>query len=123
VSLGHQAFVRIGAFTAAYIVGPKIGAGFVVGFIGAGAMGAFLAFALGLVSLRVKGLYFALVTLAFGLMAESTIFNWRAFTGGGASTPDPRPVGFVSNKSYAYLCLIFLAFFLYVDWRMSKSKP
>src|SRR5947208_693728 len=120
ISLGHQAFVGIGAFAAAYVVGPHIGAGFVVGFVAAGALGAFLAFALGLVSLRVKGLYFALVTLAFGLMAETTIFNWRAFTGGGAGAPDPRPAGFASDQSYAYLCLLFLAFFLYIDWRMSK---
>src|SRR5438876_2083358 len=74
ISLGHQAFVGIGAFAAAYVVGPHIGAGFIVGFVAAGVLGAFLAFALGLVSLRVKGLYFALVTLAFGLMAGTTIF-------------------------------------------------
>src|SRR5437879_1530967 len=123
ISLGHQAFVGIGAFAAAYVVGPHIGAGFVVGFVAAGLLGAVLAFVLGLISLRVKGLYFALVTLAFGLMAETTIFNWRPFTGGGAGAPDPRPAGFGSDQSYAYLCLLFLAFFLYIDWRMSKSKP
>ena len=123
ISLGHQAFVGIGAFSAAYAVGPHVGAGFIVGFVAAGLTGAFLAFALGLVSLRVKGLYFALVTLAFGLMTYTTIFQWRTFTGAGASTPDPRPAGFGSNTSYAYLCIAFLALFLFVDWRMSKSKP
>jgi branched-chain amino acid transport system permease protein len=121
ISLGHQAFVGIGAFTAAYVFGHI--AGFIVGFVAAGLMGAALAFALGLVSLRVKGLYFALVTLAFGLMAYTTIFEWRPFTGAGAGTVDPRPTGFDSNQAYAYLSLLFLAFFLYVDWRMSKSKP
>src|SRR5438270_8817864 len=63
ISLGHQAFVGIGAFSSAYIVGPHIGAGFAVGVIGAGVTGAILAFVLGLVALRVRGLYFALVTL------------------------------------------------------------
>src|SRR2546423_12352512 len=67
ISLGHQAFVGIGAFTSAYIVGPHIGAGFVVGVLGAGLTVAILAFALGLIALRVRGLYFALVTLSFGL--------------------------------------------------------
>jgi len=123
ISLGHQAFVGIGAFTAAYVIGPHIGGGFVVSVVAAGLMGAILAFALGLVALRVKGLYFALVTLSFGLMAEFTIFAWRPFTGGGAgATNIPRPAGFHSNETYAYLCLIFLAVFVFIDWRVSRTK-
>src|SRR5919109_1746161 len=39
LSLGHQAFVGIGAFTSAYIVGPNIGAGFAVGIVAAGVAG------------------------------------------------------------------------------------
>src|SRR5437879_5896863 len=123
ISLGHQAFVGIGAFTSAYVVGPHIGAGFVVSVVAAGLMGGVLAFALGLVALRVKGLYFALVTLSFGLMAEFTIFAWRPFTGGGAgATNIPRPAGFHSNQTYAFLCLIFLAVFVFLDWRVSRTK-
>jgi len=81
-----------------------------------------VAFALGLIALRIRGLYLALITLAFGLAAQGTIFNWRQFTGGGAGAPAPRPAGFESNQAYAYLCLLFLGFFLLVDWRLAKSK-
>ena len=122
ISLGHQAFVGIGAFTAAYVVG-HISNQFLIGFTAAGVLGAFLAFALGLVSLRVKGLYFALVTLAFGLMAQTTIFEWPAFTGAGGGAPAPRPSLFQSDQAFAYLCMIFVAVFLFVDWRLSKTKP
>jgi branched-chain amino acid transport system permease protein len=123
ISLGHQAFVGIGAFTAAYVIGPHIGAGFVVSVVAAGLMGGVLAFALGLVALRVKGLYFAVVTLSFGLMAEFTIFAWRPFTGGGAgATNIPRPTGFGSNQNFAYLCLMLLAVFVFIDWRVSRTK-
>jgi branched-chain amino acid transport system permease protein len=121
ISLGHQAFVGIGAFSSAFVV-TKLGGGFVLGVLTAAGTGAVMALALGLVALRVKGLYLALITLSFGLMAESTIFNLREFTGGGAGTPAPRPAGFASERAYAYLALLVLALFLFVDWRLVRSK-
>ncbi|MFN2543176.1 MAG: branched-chain amino acid ABC transporter permease [Actinomycetota bacterium] len=122
LSLGHQAFVGIGAFTSAYVIAHNIGP-FPVGIVAAGASGAVMASALGLVSLRIRGLYFALVTLAFGLMTQDTIFNFRSFTGGGAGASAPRPGWFQSDQAYAYLCLLILAVVLFIDWRMSATKP
>jgi branched-chain amino acid transport system permease protein len=142
ISLGHQAFVGIGAFMAAFVV-AKVGnfpvdpasglvfapasgtvptADFWVALTVAGLTGAAMAFFLGLAALRIRGLYLALITLAFGLMAETTIFNWRAFTGGGAGAAAPRPAAFESNEAFAYVCLILLALFLIVDWRLVKSR-
>jgi branched-chain amino acid transport system permease protein len=140
ISLGHQAFVGIGAFMAAFIV-AKIGAfpvdpasglvfaplliptaDFFVAMTVAGIVGATMAFLLGLVALRIRGLYLALITLAFGLMAENTIFNWRAFTGGGSGASAPRPALFESNHAFAYICLLVLGIFLFVDWRFVKSR-
>ncbi|MGH2740191.1 MAG: branched-chain amino acid ABC transporter permease [Actinomycetota bacterium] len=121
ISLGHQAFVGIGAFISSYIV-TQAGLGFFFALPLAGVMGGALALVLGLVALRIRGLYLALITLAFGLMAETTVFNWRDFTGGGAGAAAPRPSAFQSEQAYAYLCFILLALFLYVDWRLVKSK-
>lgn len=119
ISLGHQAFVGIGAFMSAFVVARfNFGAGFLV----AGLTGAFLALILGLVALRIRGLYLALITLAFGLMAENTIFGIRGFTGGGAGAPAPRPALFQSDLGYVYLCLAVLAGSLLVDWRLLKTK-
>lgn len=140
ISLGHQAFVGIGAFIAAFVV-SKIG-GFPVdpltglvtapqqiptpdfwfGIAAAGVTGTLAAVLLGLVALRIRGLYLALITLAFGLMAETTIFNWRDFTGGGAGAAAPRPAAFASNQAYAYVCLLILGLFLLVDWRLVRSR-
>ena len=123
VSLGHQAFVGIGAFMSAFMVRSSgAHASFFVAVPVAGLTGAALALALGAIALRIRGLYLALITLAFGLVAQGTIFHWRQFTGGRAGTPAPRPAGFESNQAYAYLCLLFVAFFLLIDWRLSKSK-
>lgn len=140
ISLGHQAFVGIGAFTAAFVVrtvggfqtDPLTGlvlapevvatADFWIGLVAAGVTGTLMAVLLGLVALRIRGLYLALITLSFGLMAETTIFNWRAFTGGGAGAATPRPAAFASNQAYAYVCLAVLAVFLVVDWRLVRSR-
>lgn len=121
ISLGHQAFVGIGAFTSAYVV-SEAGAPFLVAVIVAMAIGGVQAFVLGLVSLRVRGLYFALVSLSYGLFAEKTLFKIDALTGGAAGQNAPRPSGFESEHRYYFLCLIFLAVVLWIDFRMMKTK-
>ncbi|MGH3713090.1 MAG: branched-chain amino acid ABC transporter permease [Micromonosporaceae bacterium] len=121
VSLGHQAFVGIGAFASAFVV-SRLGGDFGIAVIVASLTGGALAALLGLVALRVSGLYLALVTLAFGLTAETTLFNWRAFTGGGAGAEAPRPALLMEESAYAYLCLGTLALVLLLDWRLMKTK-
>ena len=51
------------------------------------------ALVLGGVSLRITGLYFALVTLSYGLVAEQNIFQIEELTGGGQGQPAPKPAG------------------------------
>jgi len=121
ISLGHQAFVGIGAFTSAYLMTVH-GHSFWVGVVGAAAVGGAQALVLGGVSLRVRGLYFALVTLSYGLVAEQNIFQIQELTGGGAGRPAPKPDWFDTEWRYYFLCLAFLALVLYVDWRLMRSK-
>ena len=121
ISLGHAAFVGIGAFTSAYLVTVQ-GLSFWVGVLAATAIGGAQALVLGGVSLRIRGLYFALITLSYGLVAEQNIFEIQEFTGGGAGQSAPKPEWFESVWRYYYLCLGFLAIVLYVDWRMMRSK-
>jgi len=121
ISLGHQAFVGIGAFTSAYLV-TDLGLSFWVAIGVASLLGAVQAVLLGMVSLRVTGLYFALVTLAYGAFAESTLFGITPLTGGEGGKPAPRPVGFESAEHYYYLCLGFLVLVLWLDWRLTRSK-
>lgn len=121
ISLGHQAFVGIGAFASAYMVSVQ-NQPFHVAVLVAMAVGAGQALVLGGVSLRIRGLYFALVTLAYGLVAEQNIFQIEELTGGGQGQPAPKPGGFESDWRYYYLCLAFLAVVLWIDWRMLKTK-
>ncbi|HMC51881.1 MAG TPA: branched-chain amino acid ABC transporter permease [Acidimicrobiales bacterium] len=121
ISLGHQAFIGIGAFTSAYIVSESHQP-FLVGVLVALAVGAAQAVILGLIALRVRGLYFALVTLAWGKVAEQCLFRLKSFTRGGAGAQAPRPAGFTTDKAYLLVCLVGLALVLLVDWRLVATK-
>ena len=121
LSLGHQAFFGIGAFVAATMVTVNE-LPFVAGIVIGGLSGAFASIVLGGVALRVRGLYLAIVTLAYGLLAENSLFLIRSLTGGGAGLTATRPELFATNREYAYLCLIVLAVLFLFDWRLMKSK-
>jgi len=131
VSLGHHGFVGISAFVAAWYVTEKAGCSieqgcgltpFLTALVLASLAGAVAAGLLGLVALRIKGLYLALITLAYGFMAEHSIFEIPALTRGGAGMPAPRPKGFTSDTEFAFLTFVFLALVIWVDWRFLRSK-
>ena len=121
ISLGHQAFIGIGAFGSAYVM-TQSHQSFYVAVVAGIAIGVVQACVLGLIALRVRGLYFALITLAWGSVAEACIFRWNAFTGGGAGQPAPRPGGFTTDRAYLLICVIALVLVMLVDWRLVESK-
>lgn len=131
VSLGHHGFVGIAAFVAAYYVTEKAGCtpeagcnmgAFLTGMALAAASGAIAAGLLGIVALRIKGLYLALITLAYGFVAETSIFEIEFLTRGGAGMPAARPNAFDSDTQFAFLTFAFLAAVIYLDWRLVRSK-
>src|SRR2546423_172748 len=121
ISLGHQAFVGIGAFTAAYCTTVHE-QNFLAALAVTVVVGALQALLLGVVSLRITGLYFALVSLAYGTMAERSLFNITSFTGGAAGRAALRPPPLAGHHRYYYLCLTVLAVVLFVDWRLTSTK-
>ena len=121
VSLGHQAFVGVGAFTSAFFL-SKAGMPWAVAVAGTIVLGGIIALGLGAVALRVKGLYFALVTIAYGVFVQSTVFGITQLTGGGAGANAPRPVFATGDIAYAYVCLAGLALAWVFDWRLTSSR-
>lgn len=121
ISFGHQAFVGIGAFASAYIV-TDLELSFWLAVAVAAGFGGLQAALLGAVSLRLTGLYFALVTLAYGTFAQETLFGIASITGGEGGKPAPRPEFFASGYRYYYLCLAFLAVVVWLDWRLTSSR-
>src|SRR5436190_1171954 len=121
ISLGHQAFIGIGAFVSAYMISQQHQP-FLIGLLAGALIGLVQATVLGLVALRVRGLYFALVTLAWGFVGENAIFRIRGLTGGGAGQRAPRPSGFTTDRGYLLVCVIVLGVILLVDWRLVATK-
>lgn len=119
ISLGHQAFVGVGAFTSALLV-SKVGLSFWLALPIAAGTGAVAAIILGFVALRLAGLYLALITLAYGQLSERVIFSIA--DSGGAGVAAPRPGGFAGELAYVYLCAAFIALLYYIDWRLVRSK-
>ncbi len=75
ISLGHGAFLAIGAYTTALLT-SSLGIPFIISVPLSGGMAALLGMVVGVPSLRLKGLYLALGTLAFGFIINYVIFHW-----------------------------------------------
>lgn len=121
VSLGHHAFVGLSAFVHAFVITER-DQSFWMGFLVAIVVGAASAGLLGIVALRIRGLYLALITLTYGFVAVNSLFEIPALTRGGAGMPSPRPAGFGGDNAYALLCMACLALVLFVDWRLLNTK-
>lgn len=121
VSLGHTAFVGVGAFGSGYAI-TEWGLPFPLAIGFAGLTGAVSAVVLGAVALRLAGLLLALVTIAYGLFAQEVIFNIRSITGGGAGMPAARPEVLADGVAYAVFCFAMLGLALLFDWRLVSSK-
>jgi branched-chain amino acid transport system permease protein len=81
VSLGHAAFMGVGAYAAGWL-SNALGLPFwlTIPLGGLAAAGAGVVF--GVPSLRVKGLYLALTTIAASFILQFVFFNWASITGG-----------------------------------------
>ena len=94
ISVGHGAFMSVGAYTAANLA-VKLDLPFWVTLPAGGLMAALIGAIVGIPSLRIKGLYLAIATLAGQLIIEWTINHAPAISGGAqASIEVPRPTLF-----------------------------
>src|SRR5206468_6095044 len=111
ISIGHGAFMSVGAYTAANLV-VHLGAPFWVTIPAGGLMAALIGAVVGIPSLRIKGIYLAIATLAAQLIIEWTINHVPAISGGvQASIQVPRPVFFgtpLKTQTQLYLFLMAL---------------
>jgi branched-chain amino acid transport system permease protein len=110
VSIGHGAFMSVGAYTAANLI-TRLDAPFWIAIPAGGLMAALIGIIVGIPSLRIKGIYLAIATLAAQLIIEWTINHVQWISGGvQASIAIPRPsvFGFVLKREVQiYLFLMF----------------
>jgi branched-chain amino acid transport system permease protein len=107
ISLGHAAFLAIGAYTEALL--QARGLPFLVSLPAAALLSAAAGWVVGLPALRLKGIYLAIATLAFNVIIEEVITRWEGLTGGNSGL-HLKPVEiagfrFEGAASFYYLCL------------------
>ncbi|WP_314953106.1 branched-chain amino acid ABC transporter permease [Bradyrhizobium cosmicum] len=110
-SLGHAAFLAIGAYTAAYL--QKYNVPFPVYFLAAGALTGLIGAMVGFPALRLTGIYLVIATISFALIVEEILARWESVTHGnegmrvktlsllGVAVPRDSP-------TFYFLCLAVL---------------
>lgn len=107
ISIGHGAFMGVGAY-AAGIMTATLGWSFWIALPAGGLAAALIGGLFGIPSLRLKGLYLAIATLAAQVIIEFGIIHWPALTRGPAGMVLPAPTigGLVLNNDTTFYYLI-----------------
>ena len=138
ISLGHAAFLGVGAYTGA-VLGADHGVSAFLWIPAAGLVAALLGAIVGPLALRLRGLYLAIVTLGLVFIAQHVFFNTDGLTGGpqGRAFPavelgsfDFSPgqvlqlgsVTIDSNGLYYFLGLILLAAATAFAWNLRRTR-
>src|SRR5215212_1743360 len=111
ISIGHGAFMSVGAYTAANLI-TQLHAPFWITIPAGGIMAALIGAVVGIPSLRIKGIYLAIATLAAQLIIEWTINHVQWISGGIQSSIEiPRPSVFGTPLRAEWQFYLFLMFF------------
>jgi branched-chain amino acid transport system permease protein len=107
VSFGHAAFMGAGAYTVAMLMPAGIVSAWLL-WPAALAAGALLAFLIGAVCLRTRGVTFIMMTLAFAQMAYYLVLSLRALGSDDGLTLPARPSPLTSDAAFYYVALAVL---------------
>ncbi len=121
LSFGHAAYFGIGAYATGLLIVKasiplhfSLAASMIVAGLSAVVFGYFC--------VRLTGIYFAILTLAFGQLIFYIVFQWYSFTGGDDGLQGVVPPDFLfSAYSYYYFTLIIVTAALIVMWMIGES--
>ncbi len=125
ISLGHVAFMMLGAY--GYAVTVELNGWHpVLGFVAAGVVPGLASILVGAPSLRLTGLYLAITTLAFSFIANHLVLEFDDLTRGArgifVNRPEIAGVSFASDAAFYYLATGFLALTLLVALNIKRSR-
>jgi len=126
MSFGHAAYLGIGG----YAVGMLAHEGIVSGFVQwpvALAASALYALVIGALSLRTRGVYFIMITLAFAQMAYYVVSGIARYGGDDGLTIYKRSqfgglIDLSGKVVFYYVCLALLGATVYLVWRLVNSR-
>jgi branched-chain amino acid transport system permease protein len=126
VSFGHAAYIGVGGYVIGILAKEGIASGFVQWPL-ALAVSALFALAVGALSLRTRGVYFIMITLAFAQMFYYVAVGLDRYGGDDGLTIYRRSqfadLFNLSNRTlFYYLCLVLLVGTIYLTWRLVNSR-
>jgi branched-chain amino acid transport system permease protein len=126
LSFGHAAFVGSGAYVASILIAEGVTSAW-IGWPAAIAASAILAWVIGAVSLRTRGVYFIMITLAFAQMMFYLVNSMKAYGGDEGLTLSTRGslgagVNLGNELVFYYVVLALLAACLYALHRLAHAR-
>ncbi len=126
MSFGHAAYLGIGGYAVGILANEGIGSGFIQWPV-ALLVSALFALAVGALSLRTRGVYFIMITLAFAQMAYYIVSGLARYGGDDGLTIYKRSdfgglINLSSRVQFYYLCLACLFGGVYLIWRIVNSR-
>ena len=125
ISLGHAGFLALGAYTTAILLTDHKW-GLVPAMLAAGGVSALVSLLVGIPSLRLKGLYLAITTLAFSIIVTTLILETSSLTGGSGGKTVTRPdfLGFSldSGRAIYYIGLCVTVLTVLVALNLLRSR-
>ena len=124
VSLGHAAFLGIGAYTHVYLT-QSLGLPWIAGVLLAAVVAAGAGVIVGLPALRMTGVYLTIATLAFALIIQEAFTHWEAVTGGLKGRAVDKAVifglSFGGGRAFYFLCLAVLIGCLWLTQNLLRA--
>jgi len=126
MSFGHAAYLGIGGYAVGILAAEGIGSGFIQWPV-ALVVSALFALVIGALSLRTRGVYFIMITLAFAQMAYYIASGLSRYGGDDGLTVYKRSdfaglINLSDRNQFYYLCLACLFGGLYLIWRIVNSR-
>ena len=126
MSFGHAAYLGIGGYAVGILAFEGVPSGFVQWPV-ALAASALFALVIGALSLRTRGVYFIMITLAFAQMAYYIVAGLARYGGDDGLTIQKRsqfvaPLNLSDRVQFYYVCLALLFASLYLVWRLVNSR-
>jgi len=126
MSFGHAAYLGIGGYAVGILAHEGIGSGFIQWPV-ALLVSALFALVIGALSLRTRGVYFIMITLAFAQMAYYIASGLERYGGDDGLTIYKRSdfaglINLSNRTQFYYLCLALLLGGIYLVWRLVNSR-
>jgi branched-chain amino acid transport system permease protein len=126
LSLGHAVFYAIGSYVATMLV-IHFGLSPWIGMFAGAAVAVVAALVIAYPTLRLRGPFFALATIAFLEVCKLLVIHFEGFTGGSAGLNVPLNIGLkwmIFREKWIYLAIAFgfLAVTLWISWAIRYSR-